>query len=262
MVVYAEDETKSTTYTVSASMAPRADDAKMTSFYLMDEDGNSYGGTLGNKEYTLDVYVPYMTFDVADWTVLAKASNNAKLQIPGGYDLVSGVHKAANISGLSGEIEDTNDVKTTTITAIDKNDPKITQKYTVNVKLDPDYAKGNELQNLRFTAQLENDFNNTPRTDTQFTNAIVRDENEFGTEIKHNTNNTYNVETLNIKVPKALQSNIEANYLNAVTEVLPVDDAVIFVCDKSEYNNDERIFYPIRTLPSTETDVKRLPLFW
>ena len=72
VVVYAEDDTKSTTYTVSADFAPRADDATLESFYLVDKDGNSHGGVVTGK--TLTIEVPYMTFDMSDWTVLFRTS--------------------------------------------------------------------------------------------------------------------------------------------------------------------------------------------
>ena len=228
----------------------------------MDGNGNSYGGVPTGK--TVDIVVPYMTFNVDDWTVLAKASNNAKLQViydegkpnETAYDIVSGVHKARDLK-LNGELtyapdspEGPETVKTAIIRAIDKNDSTITQDYTVRVRLDPDYAKGNELQNVRFTAQMEKGFDGQLRTNSEFTDAIVRDENEFGTEVVTNTDQSHTVETLNIEVPMALSSkNGEAPYVNAVTEVVSKNGGVVFYQGKGE---SDPLYMPISVLPDND----------
>ena len=253
VVVYAEDETKSTTYTVSATKAERADDATLESFYLVDKDGNSHGGVVTGK--TLTIEVPYMTFDMSDWTVLFRTSSNAKLQWDK-YDLVSGVHKAGNI-GLGTVLDGPDDKNTITVRAIDKNDSNINEDYTINVKLESEVARGDTIQNLRFTAQLDKTFSGAERTDTQFTNAIVRDgsnKNEFGTEVRTATNGDHKVGTLAYDIPYSLtKNNKESVYINAVTEVVPVDGALVFVEDGKTGN--QRLFSLINILPSTNTDV-------
>ena len=253
VVVYAEDETKSTTYTVSATKAERADDATLESFYLVDKDGNSHGGVVTGK--TLTIEAPYMTFDMSDWTVLFRTSSNAKLQWDK-YDLVSGVHKAGNI-GLGTVLDGPDDKNTITVRAIDKNDSNINEDYTINVKLESEVARGDTIQNLRFTAQLDKTFSGGERTDTQFTNAIVRDganKNEFGTEVRTATNGEHKVGTLAYEIPYSLTSkNTESTYINAVTEVVPVDGALVFVEDGKTGN--QRLFSLINILPSTDTDV-------
>ncbi len=258
VVVYAEDDTKSTTYTVSADFAPRADDATLESFYLVDKDGNSHGGVVTGK--TLTIEVPYMTFDMSDWTVLFRTSSNAKLQWKQ-FDLISGVHRAGNIN-LGAVLEDPDDVNTITVRAIDKNDSNISEDYTINVKLKNNPARGDTIQNLRFTAQLDKTFSGDERTDTQFTNAIVRDganKNEFGTEVRTTTSGDHKIVTLNIQVPAGLMTSNEGTYLNAVTDVVPVDGALVFVYKRTDGGtyptSGQDIYSLIQELPSTNTDV-------
>ena len=247
VVVYAEDPNKSTTYTVSADFAPRADDATLESFYLVDKDGNSHGGVVTGK--TLTIKVPYMTFDMSDWTVLFRTSSNAKLQWDQ-YDLVSGVHQAGNI-GLGTVLDGPNDVNTITVRAIDKNDSTIFEDYKISVKLESDVAEGDTIQNLRFTAQLANGFDGVERGNAQFTNAIVRDgsnQNEFGTEVSTTTAGDHKVGTLNIQVPAGLMTSDEGVYLNAVTDVVPVEDALVFYQGVDE---NDAVYTQIQELPAT-----------
>ena len=260
VVVYAEDETKSTTYTVSADFAPRADDATLESFYLVDKDGNSHGGVVTGK--TLTIEVPYMTFDMSDWTVLFRTSSNAKLQWDQ-YDLVSGVHKAGNID-LGTVLNGPDDVNTIDVRAIDKNDPTIFEDYKISVKLKNNPAEGDTIQNLRFTAQLDKTFSGADRTDTQFTNAIVRDganKNDFNTEVRTTTAGGHTVSTLAYEIPYSLTSNnTESTYINAVTEVVPVDGALVFVYNRTDGatgapGSGQDIYSLIQELPSTNTDV-------
>ena len=262
VVVYAEDPNKSTTYTVSADFAPRADDATLESFYLVDKDGNSHGGVVTGK--TLTIEVPYMTFDMSDWTVLFRTSSNAKLQWDQ-YDLVSGVHQAGNI-GLGTVLDGPNDVNTITVRAIDKNDSTIFEDYTINVKLKNQPAQGDTIQNLRFTAQLDKTFSGADRTDTQFTNAIVRDganKNDFNTEVRTTTEGGHKVSTLAYEIPYSLTSkNTESTYINAVTEVVPVDGALVFVYNRTDGvtvapGSGQDIYSLIQELPSTNTDVDK-----
>ncbi len=262
VVVYAEDPNKSTTYTVSADFAPRADDATLESFYLVDKDGNSHGGVVTGK--TLTIEVPYMTFDMSDWTVLFRTSSNAKLQWDQ-YDLVSGVHQAGNI-GLGTVLDGPNDVNTITVRAIDKNDSTIFEDYTINVKLKNQPAQGDTIQNLRFTAQLDKTFSDADRTDTQFTNAIVRDganKNDFNTEVRTTTEGGHKVSTLAYEIPYSLTSkNTESTYINAVTEVVPVDGALVFVYNRTDGvtvapGSGQDIYSLIQELPSTNTDVDK-----
>ena len=262
VVVYAQDDTKSTTYTVSADFAPRADDATLESFYLVDKNGVSHGGVVTGK--TLTIEVPYMTFDMSDWTVLFRTSSNAKLQWDK-YDLVSGVHQAGNI-GLGTVLDRPNDVNTITVRAIDKNDPTIFEDYKISVKLESDVAKGDTIQNLRFTAQLDKTFSDVDRTDTQFTNAIVRDganKNDFNTEVRTTTAGGHTVSTLAYEIPYSLTSkNTESRYINAVTEVVPVDGALVFVYNRTDGvtvapGSGQDIYSLIQELPSTNTDVDK-----
>ena len=260
VVVYAEDPNKSTTYTVSADFAPRADDATLESFYLVDKDGNSHGGVVTGK--TLTIEVPYMTFDMSDWTVLFRTSSNAKLQWDQ-YDLVSGVHQAGNI-GLGTVLNGPDDVNTIDVRAIDKNDPTIFEDYKISVKLKNNPAEGDTIQNLRFTAQLDKTFSGADRTDTQFTNAIVRDganKNDFNTEVRTTTAGGHTVSTLAYEIPYSLTSNnTESTYINAVTEVVPVDGALVFVYNRTDGatgapGSGQDIYSLIQELPSTNTDV-------
>ena len=78
ITVYAENVTETAQYTLTATKAERNDDAKLNSFYLLDGNGNSYGGEVKGKELVIEV--PYMTLDVSDWTITYATSNGAKLQ--------------------------------------------------------------------------------------------------------------------------------------------------------------------------------------
>ena len=55
ITVYAENETETAQYTLNATMAERNDDAKLNSFYLLDGNGNSYGGEVKGKELVIEV---------------------------------------------------------------------------------------------------------------------------------------------------------------------------------------------------------------
>ena len=255
VTVYAEDGVTSEQYQLSATWAPRNDDASIKSFYLMDEAGKSYGvsSVTGN---TITIEVPYMTIDVADWTVVAKASSGAKIQIVSGntyYDLISGWHTGAQ-AGLGATIKVDGGISAK-FRAIDKNDETIKQDYTVKVVLGKD-AKGTELQNVRFTAQptTELPYSNptgAARGDKEFFRAIERDVNEFGTEVYTTTGGSHMNETLNLQVPPSLMTNDECDYTNVITELVTKNGGIAFIHHTTDQND---VFFPVSVLENDDSD--------
>ena len=256
VTVYAQDGVTYKSYKMSATWADRVDDAKLTSFYLMDGDGNSYG-VKNVTGKTVTVEVPYMTLDVKDWTVLAKASNNAKVQelstgVP--YDVVSGLHKGSDI-GLTGTMNANNGYQLkTTLRVVDKfDDTRVFEEYTVKVVLKAP-VEGNTITNLRFTAQPTtelsyNDPSADPRGDKEFFRAIKRDVNEFGAEVITTTDGNHEVGTINLPVPQALQSNAECDYTNVITGITPVGGARVYILGDNP--NEWR---PVNVLSNDDSD--------
>ena len=251
VTVYAEDGVTSEQYQLSATWAPRNDDASIKSFYLMDQSGNSYGvsSVTGN---TITVVVPYMTMDVADWTVIAKASSGAKIQTSIGADVVSGLHKVSDLT--SNTAIDVKNGLSLNLTAVDKNDATIKQDYTVKVVLGED-AKGTELQNVRFTAQPTTELpyksGSAARGDKEFFRAIERDVNEFGTEVYTTTENGHMVGTLNLQVPPSLMTNDECDFTNVITELVTKNGGLAFI---SGNHSNSAIYVPIQVLDNDDSD--------
>ena len=259
VTVYAQDGVTYKSYKMSATWADRVDDAKLTSFYLMDGDGNSYG-VKNVTGKTVTVEVPYMTLDVKDWTVLAKASNNAKVQelstgVP--YDVVSGLHKGSDI-GLTGTMNANNGYQLkTTLRVVDKfDDTRVFEEYTVKVVLKA-AVEGNTITNLRFTAQPTTELSykaptGDPRGDKEFFRAIKRDVNEFGAEVITTTDGNHEVGTINLPVPQALQSNAECDYTNVITGITPVGGAHVYVRNPEQSGYT---WYPVKVLENDDSEV-------
>mgnify|MGYP005774162631 CR=1 FL=1 len=255
VTVYAQDGQTSKQYQLSASWAGRVDEGKLESFYLVDPNGKAWGVSSVTGK-TVTVQVPYMTLDVGDWTVLAKASSGAKVQVlsNGTFDLINGVSKGADVGFWSTSIIPTNGSISADFRVVDKfDDERVFEEYTVNVELLP-AAEGDTIENLRFTAQptTELPYSDTTadaRGDKQFFRAIERDVNEFGAEVYTETDSTKKVGTINLPIPKALQTNSEADYTNVVTSVSPLDNALVFV----EGANGNQ-WLPISVLTNDDSD--------
>ena len=250
ITVTAEDVNESAQYTIVATMAERNDDAKLNSFFLLDGNGNSYGGEINGKE--LVIGIPYMTRDISNWTMTWSTSSGAKLQVNpwnrGWWDPVKGVTEAHQVGFAA--IDDPNDVLSLEVRAIDKNDSNIDETYTIKVALLP-MDEGNTITNLRFTSQLTYDFDENLRSDKSFWRAIERDVNEFGTEVYTDTAQNHHVQTLNIPIAPSLITNVESDYTNLITEIAPVDGTQVFI---RKVNGNAHRYLPINLLVENWND--------
>ena len=180
ITVTAEDKTTTKQYTISASISQNTSDADITAFWLKN-GGNTY-------EDTIQVNVPYMTTSVADWVVYVTPTAGAKVEYAGLYEVVNGWHKGSNI-----DLTNVNEGAvgaTTKLTAINKNNEKISHEYTINVVLDT--AKtGNTLNSLEFTAQ--NTDNNNDKVVYRAIQRTGSQKNTFNAEVDQQSNLTNNV---------------------------------------------------------------------
>ena len=200
ITVTAEDKTTTKQYTISASISQNTSDADITAFWLKN-GGNTYEGKFVNKD-TIQVNVPYMTTSVADWIVYVTPTAGAKVEYAGLYEVVNGWHKGSNI-GLTNVNEGAVGA-TTKLTAINKNNEKISHEYTINVVLDT--AKtGNTLNSLEFTAQ--NTDNNNDKVVYRAIQRTGSQKNTFNAEVDQQSNLTNNVGNITLEVPVSLSNN-------------------------------------------------------
>ena len=256
ITVTAEDEQTTKQYTISASISQNTSDADLTAFWLKN-GANTYEGKLVNKD-TIQVNVPYMTTDISDWVVYATPSAGAKVETSAGYEVVNGWHKGSNI-GLTNVNEGAVGA-TTKLTAINKNNEKISHEYTINVVLDT--AKtGNTLNSLEFTAQNAKNNNN----DKVVYRAIQRtgsQKNTFNAEVDQQSNLTNNVGNITLEVPVSLGNNKAyeaANifYHNVVTGFATDNGGVAYVgAGSSNLNWDAGTgTYTLKRLEATTNDI-------
>ena len=250
ITVTAEDKTTTKQYTISASISQNTSDADITAFWLKN-GGNTYEGKFVNKD-TIQVNVPYMTTFVADWVVYVTPTAGAKVEYAGLYEVVNGWHKGSNI-GLTNEVKEGAVGATTKLTAINKNNEKISHEYTINVVLDT--AKtGNTLNSLEFTAQNAKNNNN----DKVVYRAIQRtgsQKNTFNAEVDQQSNLTNNVGNITLEVPVSLSNNAAytaagISYHNVVTGFATDNGGVAYgVYQKGSTN------YALKKLYATTNDI-------
>ena len=249
ITVTAEDKTTTKQYTISASISQNTSDADITAFWLKN-GGNTYEGKFVNKD-TIQVNVPYMTTSVADWVVYVTPTAGAKVEYAGLYEVVNGWHKGSNI-----DLTNVNEGAvgaTTKLTAINKNNEKISHEYTINVVLDT--AKtGNTLNSLEFTAQNAKNNNN----DKVVYRAIQRtgsQKNTFNAEVDQQSNLTNNVGNITLEVPVSLSNNAAYTtagifYHNVVTGFATDNGGVAYgVYQKGSTN------YALKKLYATTNDI-------
>ncbi len=248
ITVTAEDKTTTKQYTISASISQNTSDADITAFWLKN-GGNTYEGKFVNKD-TIQVNVPYMTTSVADWVVYVTPSAGAKVEYAGLYEVVNGWHKGSNI-GLT-DVNEGAVGAPTKLTAINKNNEKISHEYTINVVLDT--AKtGNTLNSLEFTAQ-----NTKNDNDKVVYRAIQRtgsQKNTFNAEVDQQSNLTNNVGNITLEVPVSLSNNkayedANISYHNVVTGFATDNGGVAYgVYQKGSTN------YALKKLYATTNDI-------
>ena len=256
ITVTAEDKTTTKQYTISASISQNTSDADITAFWLKN-GGNTYEGKFVNKD-TIQVNVPYMTTSVADWVVYVTPTAGAKVEYAGLYEVVNGWHKGSNI-----DLTNVNEGAvgaTTKLTAINKNNEKISHEYTINVVLDT--AKtGNTLNSLEFTAQNAKNNNN----DKVVYRAIQRtgsQKNTFNAEVDQQSNLTNNVGNITLEVPVSLSNNAAytaagISYHNVVTGFATDNGGVAYVgAGSSNLNWDAGTgTYTLKRLEATTNDI-------
>lgn len=248
ITVTAEDEQTTKQYTISASISQNTSDADITAFWLKN-GGNTYEGKFVNKD-TIQVNVPYMTTSVADWVVYVTPTAGAKVEYAGLYEVVNGWHKGSNI-----DLTNVNEGAvgaTTKLTAINKNNEKISHEYTINVVLDT--AKtGNTLNSLEFTAQ-----NTKNDNDKVVYRAIQRtgsQKNTFNAEVDQQSNLTNNVGNITLEVPVSLSNNAAytaagISYHNVVTGFATDNGGVAYVGVGRDGTN-----YTLKRLGATTNDI-------
>ena len=248
ITVTAEDEQTTKQYTISASISQNTSDADLTAFWLKN-GANTYEGKLVNKD-TIQVNVPYMTTDISDWVVYATPSAGAKVETSAGYEVVNGWHKGSNI-GLTNVNEGAVGA-TTKLTAINKNNEKISHEYTINVVLDT--AKtGNTLNSLEFTAQnTDNDNDKVVYRAIQRTGS---QKNTFNAEVDQQSNLTNNVGNITLEVPVSLRNNkayedANISYHNVVTGFATDNGGVAYVGVGRDGTN-----YILKRLGATTNDI-------
>ena len=248
ITVTAEDEQTTKQYTISASISQNTSDADITAFWLKN-GGNTYEGKFVNKD-TIQVNVPYMTTSVADWVVYVTPTAGAKVEYAGLYEVVNGWHKGSNI-----DLTNVNEGAvgaTTKLTAINKNNEKISHEYTINVVLDT--AKtGNTLNSLEFTAQ--NAKNNNDKVVYRAIQRTGSQKNTFNAEVDQQSNLTNNVGNITLEVPVSLRNNKayeDANifYHNVVTGFATDNGGVAYVGVDQVGTN-----YILKRLGATTNDI-------
>ena len=257
ITVTAEDKTTTKQYTISASISQNTSDADITAFWLKN-GGNTYEGKFVNKD-TIQVNVPYMTTSVADWVVYVTPSAGAKVEYAGLYEVVNGWHKGSNI-----DLTNVNEGAvgaTTKLTAINKNNEKISHEYTINVVLDT--AKtGNTLNSLEFTAQ--NTDNNNDKVVYRAIQRTGSQKNTFNAEVDQQSNLTNNVGNITLEVPVSLSNNPAyaaadpvISYHNVVTGFATDNGGVAYVgAGSSNLNWDAGTgTYTLKRLEATTNDI-------
>ena len=227
-------------YTISTSMATVANVAGLTAVWLRN-GANTYEGIPDSTTNTFKVEVPYMTTDISSWDVLVTPASGSKIQYNGNYDLVNGVTKASDIS--LNKVDLTTGAKTT-VTAVNGADAKITKEYTIQITLKA-AKSANTLTGLDFTSQI------STNTDDKAVVRALSDENQFHAYIDEQSNNTYQVGTINLSVPQSLRTHTEDNnvqytYNNIVTGFEVPEGAVAYAITGNSGTN-----YVLEELAST-----------
>ena len=227
-------------YTISTSMATAANVAGLTAVWLRN-GANTYEGIPDSTTNTFKVEVPYMTTDISSWDVLVTPASGSKIQYNGNYDLVNGVTKASDIS--LNKVDLTTGAKTT-VTAVNGADAKITKEYTIQITLKA-AKSANTLTGLDFTSQI------STNTDDKAVVRALSDENQFHAYIDEQSNNTYQVGTINLSVPQSLRTHTEDNnvqytYNNIVTGFEVPEGAVAYAITGNSGTN-----YVLEELAST-----------
>ena len=240
-------------YTLSMAATTNVTDATITAFWLKDPDtGATYAAEVTGTEDDLTVTVPYMTTKITNWIVYVTPANYTYVTTYLGAQVYSGGFTAYDI-GFADQYVPTSGDYRTTLTAINKNNPEVTETYTIHVKLDTsNITTGHELSDLHFTAQPT-----TNGSDKEVYRAIRNTTdsscNLFNAEVEQETNGNHNVGTVNLQVPYSLTGTDDLGrvYQNIVTSYETLNDQghVFFI---TATNNGS---YNLEPLTVTENDI-------
>ena len=240
-------------YTLTMAATTNVTDATITAFWLKDPDtGATYAAEVTGTEDDLTVTVPYMTTKITNWIVYVTPANYTYVTTYLGAQVYSGGFTAYDI-GFADQYVPTSGDYRTTLTAINKNNPEVTETYTIHVKLDTsNITTGHELSDLHFTAQPT-----TNGSDKEVYRAIRNTTdsscNLFNAEVEQETNGNHNVGTVNLQVPYSLTDTDDLGrvYQNIVTSYETLNDQghVFFI---TSTNNGS---YNLEPLTVTENDI-------
>ena len=227
--VVAEDGTKQQ-YTLSASFVTNVTDATISAIWIKDNTTQkTYEADVTAVEDNLYVEVPYMTTNVADWTIfVTPASYTYVTYSANNAQLVNGETKLSDINGSLSTLKINPDQTwSLEITARNKNTASVSKTYTLTIGL-MDPKDGNTLTDLDFSATAQTNDRDVYRN-------IERDVNTFDAQIDTHSNNSDNVTNLNLKVPVSLTSenDLGLTYRNVVTSFATANGGVAYIVKES-----------------------------
>ena len=236
-------------YTLVANRVTNDSDATLTAFWVKSPDGRVYEAEPTPDEDDWTVTVDYMDTVVGDWTMFVTPStysfaastdtNPVNKQLVSGSDTLAKImtNKAATaVIPVGGEL-------TGTVYAVNKNDTKITKKYTIHFVLGS-ADKGNTLSDLTFTTQPTT----TDNDKTAF--RAITDANSFDADVSQKTDGSHTVGTLNLKVPASMYGtdDLGVTYQNIVTSFVTNNGGVAFFFDESKKDGESKMFYRLTAL--------------
>ena len=251
-------------YALSMAATTNVTDATITAFWLKDPDtGATYAAEVTGTEDDLTVTVPYMTTKITNWIVYVTPANYTYVTTYLGAQVYSGGFTAYDI-GFADQYVPTSGDYRTTLTAINKNNPEVTETYTIHVKLDTsNITTGHELSDLHFTAQPT-----TNGSDKEVYRAIRNTTdsscNLFNAEVEQETNGNHNVGTVNLQVPYSLTGTDDLGrvYQNIVTSYETLNDQghVFLITADYTSNNGTSGNYNLKPLEVTADDDNSLDI--
>ncbi len=215
-----------TEYTLDVSKATEVKEPAIESFSIEDPDtGIVYTGTPDSKR-VIEIEVPYMTINVADWIVRVTAAEGTTVVNSHNNALSSGQYNVYGATGLSGTAANVDVVNGLSfpMDAVSKGNDTDTKTYTVKVVL-AEPGSGKTLKTLKFTSQ-----NGT--TDEVIYRALD-DDNTFEAKIDQSK------KTITLQPALSLT---EADFNHYVTEYATAEGAVAFYCtnrSNGEYSVNE-----------------------
>ena len=206
-----------TEYTLNVSKATEVKEPAIESFSIEDPDtGIVYTGTPDSKR-VIEIEVPYMTINVADWIVRVTAAEGTTVVNSYNNALSSGQYDVYGATGLTGAAANVNVVNGLSfpMDAVSKGNDTDTKTYTVKVVL-AEPGSGKTLDKLEFTTQ---DASN------KYDETIFRaknDDNTFTADIDHSKG------AITLSPALSLYDKVGAKFSNTVTKFAAAKGGVAF----------------------------------